>query len=101
MDSSYIIPILVVSFIIFLIVREFWCWYFKINERKKLLEEILAELKKMNNESEQDSEVGENYNNFKKTHKKKNENKELNEEDDEEEINPDEPVEDPFWNKKR
>lgn len=32
--------------IVFILLREFWCWYFKINSIEKILGEILAELKK-------------------------------------------------------
>ena len=46
---------LVIAVLIFIVLREFWCWYWKINARKRLLEsliekqvEITAELKKMN-----------------------------------------------------
>lgn len=30
---------LIIAFLLFLILREFWCWYFKINKRVALLEE--------------------------------------------------------------
>jgi hypothetical protein len=37
--------ILIIAFVIILIGREITCWYFKINKRVELLEEILAELR--------------------------------------------------------
>jgi hypothetical protein len=40
---------LVVLIIFFLLGRELICWYFKINKRVYLLEEILDELKQKNN----------------------------------------------------
>jgi hypothetical protein len=40
---------LIISFIVlFLILREFWCWYWKINERVALLEEQTQTLKTIN-----------------------------------------------------
>lgn len=48
------IPILIstlaVSAIIFLICREFMCWYFKINDRIKIKEETLKTLKNIEEE---------------------------------------------------
>jgi hypothetical protein len=35
------------AFIIFLLLREFNCWYWKINERVALLDEILVRLEKL------------------------------------------------------
>ena len=32
--------IIVIAIIVFLITREFWCWYWKINEMKELLKSI-------------------------------------------------------------
>ena len=77
-----------ISFTFFLIIREFVCWYLKINVRVRLMEEILSELKKQNNSVSQN---------------KDNRSKKQNEVQDEEEIITvnEEAVEDPFWNKKR
>lgn len=54
-----IIVILVVFIVIFLLLREFWCWYWKISEladeatyTNDLLEKILKELKYQNSKSE-------------------------------------------------
>lgn len=41
----------VISLVIFLLIREIVCWYFKINERRDLLWEIHKELIKSNNAS--------------------------------------------------
>jgi len=49
--SSFIGTFLLISailFILFLITREFWCWYWKINERIAILREIRKLLKEMN-----------------------------------------------------
>jgi hypothetical protein len=39
---------LIIIIIIFLITREFWCWYFKINKVAGLLEQQLEEQKRSN-----------------------------------------------------
>ena len=36
--------IIILCFVIFLLLREFWCWYWKINERRNLLIEIKDKL---------------------------------------------------------
>ncbi len=36
------------TLILFLIGREVWCWYWKINKATQLLEDILRELKESN-----------------------------------------------------
>lgn len=46
MENFFISLIIIV--IIFLITREFWCWYFKINKVAGLLEQQLEEQKKSN-----------------------------------------------------
>lgn len=38
----------VVVFGIFLLLREFWCWYFKINKIAQLLDDQLKEQKRSN-----------------------------------------------------
>jgi hypothetical protein len=43
-----VILIVVVVIVVFIITRWFWTWYFKINERLKVDEEILIEIKKLN-----------------------------------------------------
>jgi hypothetical protein len=40
--------ILIVSILIFLALREFFCWYFKINEHLKKQDEIIELLKTVN-----------------------------------------------------
>jgi hypothetical protein len=45
-DAIGSIVVLVVLFLFFLLGRELICWYFKINRRVDLLEEILEEMKK-------------------------------------------------------
>jgi hypothetical protein len=45
-DATSGVIVLVVLFLLFLVGRELICWYFKINRRVDLLEEILEELKK-------------------------------------------------------
>ncbi len=42
----YVVPFLVV-FLIFLIMREFMCWYWKINKISSQLEDIQGSLKKI------------------------------------------------------
>ena len=42
-----LIVIVIVAFLIFLIMREFFCWYFKINERLKLEKITLETLLKI------------------------------------------------------
>jgi len=37
--------VLAIAFLFFLVIREFWCWYFKINRVVKLLESIDASLR--------------------------------------------------------
>ncbi len=49
MDNYQAIGFLVVLVLFFLLGREIICWYFKINKRVYLLEEILDELKQKNN----------------------------------------------------
>ncbi|QWE30135.1 hypothetical protein ICV89_07520 [Polynucleobacter sp. Adler-ghost] len=49
MDNYGAIGALVVLILFFLLGREVICWYFKINKRVYLLEEILDELKQKNN----------------------------------------------------
>lgn len=39
--------VLVVVFTLFLLLREFWCWYFKINPIKELLTSIDKSLQKI------------------------------------------------------
>lgn len=95
MNIQWIIIAIVISIAVFLILREFICWYWKINERVSLLEDILEELKKMNG-SEEKGEKEKTVPPKTETNKKE----EQDEDDDEEELDPDEPVEDPFWNKK-
>lgn len=41
-------PFAISTIILFLLVREIVCWYFKINEKIKLSKSILAELEKIN-----------------------------------------------------
>jgi len=45
------IVFIVLFFIFFLVGRELVCWYFKINRRVELLENILTELKSKNEKS--------------------------------------------------
>jgi hypothetical protein len=50
MDSmSGLLTLLVITVFIFLIGREFICWYFKINKFVSNQEEIISALKKINN----------------------------------------------------
>ena len=44
MSLIYIFILFIVSIIIFLVMREFWCWYWKINERIDLLRSIDSKL---------------------------------------------------------
>lgn len=42
-NGIFLILFLVVTFFL---LREFWCWYFKVNERVKLLKEIAENTRK-------------------------------------------------------
>lgn len=44
-DFGLIILMIVAGAGFFFLLREFWCWFWKINERCDLLESILAQLK--------------------------------------------------------
>jgi len=46
MENLFVSLIIIV--VIFLITREFWCWYFKINKVAGLLEQQLEEQKRNN-----------------------------------------------------
>lgn len=51
-SNNYLMMFLVFSFVwllLFLIGRQIVCWYWKINRHIELQEQILVELKKMNN----------------------------------------------------
>jgi hypothetical protein len=37
--GGFAIIVIIISIVIFLLLREFWCWFFKINEKISLLEE--------------------------------------------------------------
>jgi hypothetical protein len=37
--GDFVIIVIIISIVIFLLLREFWCWFFKINKRISLLEE--------------------------------------------------------------
>lgn len=97
MNIQWIIIAIVISIAVFLILREFICWYWKINERVSLLEDILDELKKMNGSEDKD-EKKESVSPKAEPNKKEEEQED---DEEEEETDPDEPVEDPFWNKKK
>jgi len=43
----YVIVMIIVAIIVFIIAREFNCWYWKINKRLQLLEEINQNLKEL------------------------------------------------------
>ncbi len=45
--TPYMPVILIIILIVFLALREFWCWYFKINHIKGLLTSIDKNLRKM------------------------------------------------------
>ena len=47
MNINFLISLLIIIGI-FLLLREFWCWYFKINKVAGLLEQQLEEQKKSN-----------------------------------------------------
>ena len=70
--------------IFFLVIRELLCWYFKINERLKVMEDILAELKKNNPPDNKPEQT-------KKTNTLK--------ENSEDTKVPENAKEDPYWNK--
>ena len=48
MDNNGAFGVLVILVLFFLLGRELICWYFKINKRVYLLEEILDEIKQQN-----------------------------------------------------
>ncbi|MCR5187600.1 MAG: hypothetical protein K6C97_01600 [Treponema sp.] len=101
-STTLLVLIIIISIVVFLILREFVCWYFKINERKVLLEQILAELRILNkgNKTEDDEIYSESVTSKGKNIKEPPKQEETDE-DEEEDIDPDELVEDPFWNKKK
>jgi len=43
--SQIIILIIVITIVVFFITREFWCWYWKINEIRDLLKSIEQKLR--------------------------------------------------------
>jgi len=45
---SVILLTTLIAILIFLILRNFWCWYYKINQRVKNQEEIIELMKKQN-----------------------------------------------------
>jgi hypothetical protein len=47
--GNIIIGVIVILIILFLILRKFWCWYWKINKRVVLLEEQNKMLETINN----------------------------------------------------
>ena len=103
MDNPLMVVIIgiAVGILIFLLIRELVCWYFKINDMKDLLEKILEELQTLNghktdNNSEEDSKKSENS----KKDKPVVEEQKKEDSDDDDNDDPDEPVEDPFWNKR-
>ena len=46
---NMMIVAIVVSIALFLLLREFWCWYLKINERISLQNKILKSLERLHN----------------------------------------------------
>lgn len=49
MDSNSTFAVMIcVTILIFLVCREMVCWYWKINRTVDVLEQILAQLKRMN-----------------------------------------------------
>ncbi len=46
--AGIVVGIVIGSIILFLICRELICWYYKINEHSRLLEDIRSELRAMN-----------------------------------------------------
>lgn len=48
-DSVFTILAIVAFLFVFMALREFWCWYFKINEQIKLRQETNELLKKLLN----------------------------------------------------
>ena len=99
-SMMYVIIVIAVCILIFMVTREFWCWYFKINKNNELLEQILNELKKVNksNSSEKIDDIY--FANKMQVNKKNEESKKEETEAKKEESESNEPVEDPFWNKK-
>jgi len=91
-----------ISIIVFLILREFWCWYFKINKRIELLENILSELKKQNNNKQSKSEQSNKQNSKSQNLSEKKQNttsKDSNSENYEVIENAEKDAEeDPYWN---
>ena len=43
-EIGIIVVVFIVAIAIFFALREFWCWYWKINERRDLLQQILERL---------------------------------------------------------
>ncbi len=90
MNTSLII-IIICIIVGIIVIRELFCWYFKINERNDLLEKILEELQTLNghvptNDSEEKD--------TKKSKKDKNNDKQSVSEKETDESNKDEPNKD-------
>lgn len=47
MNSTGVVFILIIAIVAFLVFREVWCWYWKINEAIKLLQSIDESLKQL------------------------------------------------------
>ncbi len=45
----FILLVLVICIVIFLVSREYLCWYWKVNKRLEIEQQILEELQKLNN----------------------------------------------------
>ena len=43
-----IITGILLAILVFILLREFWCWYYKVNQKMKNQEEIIDLLKKQN-----------------------------------------------------
>jgi adenine C2-methylase RlmN of 23S rRNA A2503 and tRNA A37 len=52
MELFIIVVIIIISILAFLALREFFCWYFKINDRLKKQDEIIELLKTVNKTGE-------------------------------------------------
>ncbi len=48
MVNSYVITIIIIIFVVFLLLREFWCWYAKQNKIIKLLTDIYNKFNEIN-----------------------------------------------------
>jgi hypothetical protein len=71
---SYLIIALIVIVGLFLLLREFWCWYWKINKKINLIEEQNEMLKTINNNLLKNQEINNKISRLLKSSENKTDN---------------------------